>query len=244
METEAIPVRAAKKTEMLVGPVVLMGPPGAGKGTQAKRISEMYGIPQISTGDILRDNIQRGTELGKVAGELTERGELVSDELVEQMVADRLAQPDCARGFILDGFPRTVKQAEWLDKHLAENRFFETAKGCKRLVVIQLAVEYTALLRRLTGRRTCPTCGRIYNANTTQRSRVEGVCDIDGSALVTRKDDRDDVISMRLKNYRQQTLPLVSFYALQNRLREIDGAAELDVITAEAVKAIENGDSL
>ena len=171
-----------------------------------------------------------------------ERGEFVPDELVCQMVANRLAQPDCARGFILDGFPRTVKQAEWLDKHLAENHFFETEKGRKQSVVIQLAVEYNHLLRRLTGRRTCPTCGRIYNVYTTQRPQVEGVCDVDGSALVTRKDDRDDVIIERLKNYEAQTLPLVNYYAQRNRLSEIDGAAELDVITAEAFKAIENGD--
>jgi len=245
MRAEAVTVQATMKgKETVVGPVVLLGPPGAGKGTQAKRISQYYGIPQISTGDILRDHINRGTELGKQAAVLMEHGELVPDILVEKMVADRLVQPDCVRGFILDGFPRTVKQAEWLDKHLAENRFFETATGCKRLVVIQLTVEYTKLLGRLTGRRTCPTCGLIYNANTSQRSRVEGICDIDGTALVTRKDDRDDVISQRLKNYRRQTLPMVNYYARKNRLVEIDGAADLDVITAAAVKAIENGDSV
>ena len=244
METEAIPVFSVKKTEKIVGPVILLGPPGAGKGTQAKRISEYYGIPQISTGDILRDNISLGTELGKVAGKLMERGELAPDDLVCQIVAHRLAQPDCALGFILDGFPRTVKQAEWLDKHLAEHHFFETAKGCKQPVVIQLAVEYNRLLRRLTGRRTCPTCGRIYNVHTTQRPKIEGVCDVDGSALVTRKDDRDDVIMERLKNYEIQTLPLMKYYAERKRLSEIDGAAELDHITAEAFKAIENGDSV
>jgi adenylate kinase len=245
MSAEAVTVQATKNhKETVVGPVVLLGPPGAGKGTQAKRISAHYGIPQISTGDILRENIEKGTELGKQSGALIERGELVPDELVEKMVTERLAQADCARGFILDGFPRTVKQAEWLDKHLAESRYFETATGGNRLVVVQLAVEYTKLLRRLTGRRTCPTCGHIYNANTSQRARVDGVCDIDGSALVTRKDDRDDVISQRLKNYRRQTLPMVNYYARKNRLVEIDGAADLDVITAAAVKAIENGDSL
>ncbi|HVJ06027.1 MAG TPA: adenylate kinase [Candidatus Saccharimonadales bacterium] len=244
METETVPIPAVKSKGSLVGPVVLLGPPGAGKGTQAKRISEHYGIPQISTGDILRDNINRGTELGNQAGALMERGELVPDKVVEQMVAHRLAEPDCAQGFILDGFPRTVKQAEWLDRHLAEKRLFESEKGCKRLVVIQLTVEYTQLLRRLTGRRTCPTCGRIYNANTCQRARVDGICDIDGSALVTRKDDRDDVISQRLKNYRRLTLPMVNYYARKNRLTAIDGSAELDQVTAEAFKAIEHGDSL
>jgi adenylate kinase len=244
METGTISLRAANRTEVVVGPVVLLGPPGAGKGTQAKRISDIYGIPQISTGDILRDNIQRGTELGKVSKDLMDRGELVPDELVEKMVSNRLEQPDCARGFILDGFPRTVQQAEWLDKHLAEKRRFETANGGKQLVVIQLAVEYNRLLQRLTGRKTCPTCGRIYNSNTNQRSLVDGVCDVDGSALFTRKDDHEDVISHRLKNYRRQTLPMLNYYAHKNRLIEIDGAAELDAITAEAVKAIEHGDSL
>jgi adenylate kinase len=145
---------------------------------------------------------------------------------------------------LLDGFPRTVKQAEWLDKYLAEKHFFETMGGRKQLVVIQLAVAYNELLRRLTGRRTCPTCGRIYNANTTQRSRVEGVCDIDGAVLVTRKDDRDDVIVERLKNYEEQTLPLVSYYQERKRLVEVDGSAELDSITAATVKAIEDGDRL
>jgi adenylate kinase len=243
METEAaIPVFAVKKTQPVVGPVILLGPPGAGKGTQAKRIAEYYGIPQISTGDILRENISMGTELGRIAGELMERGELVPDDLVCQMVAHRLAQPDCALGFILDGFPRTVYQAEWLDKHLAEQHFFESEKGRKQPVVIQLVVEYNRLLRRLTGRRTCPTCGRIYNVYTSQRPKTEGVCDIDGSVLITRKDDKDEVIAERLKNYEVQTHPLVNYYRERKVLTEIDGAAELDLITAEAFKAIENGD--
>ena len=169
------------KNELIVGPVILLGAPGAGKGTQAKRISEHYGIPQISTGDLLRDNISRGTSLGKEARVAMERGDLVSDELVCLMVADRLQQPDCARGFILDGFPRTVVQAEWLDHHLAQRKFFQAEKDCKQPVVIELVVEYNLLLRRLTGRRTCPTCGQIFNVNTTQRPKVEGLCDIDGS---------------------------------------------------------------
>jgi adenylate kinase len=175
-----------------------------------------------------------------------ESGQLVDDNVVCLMVAERMTRPDCAAGFILDGFPRTVHQAEWLDKHLREHRFFETECGCcKQPVVVQLTVEYNHLLRRLTGRRTCPTCGRIYNANTNQRSLVEGVCDIDGSVLETRKDDREDVIAERLKNYEAQTLPLVNFYTRRNRLREVNGGlADLDAITAEACKAIEHGDCL
>jgi adenylate kinase len=246
METEAIPVFAVKKTqtETVVGPVILLGAPGAGKGTQAKRISEYYGIPQISTGDILRENIKLGTELGKAAGQLMERGELVPDDLVCQMVARRVATPDCALGFILDGFPRTVNQAEWLDRHLAEQHFFESEKGRLQPIVIQLVVEYNHLLQRLTGRRTCPTCGRIYNVYTSQRPKADGVCDVDGAALFTRKDDREDVIAERLRNYEAQTLPLVKYYAAQKRLTDIDGTAGLDQITAEAFKAIENGDRL
>jgi adenylate kinase len=243
METGASRVLAVTKTGSLVGPVILLGPPGAGKGTQAKRISERYGIPQISTGDLLRDNISRGTELGKLAEGVMARGELVSNELVCQMVASRLAQPDCAFGFILDGFPRTVMQAEWLDNYLAENHFFETGSRCRQLVVIRFMVEYNQLLQRLTGRRTCPTCGRIYNVHT-QPSLVEGVCDIDGSTLITRKDDRDEVIIERLKTYEIQTLPLVNYYAQRNRLSEIDGGENLDLVTTEAFKAIEHGDSV
>ncbi len=244
MDAQTIPVPVLNKKGLIIGTVILLGPPGAGKGTQAKRIAERYGIPQISTGDILRDNICRGTELGKQAQAVIERGELAPDELVCEMVGHRLKQPDCKRGFILDGFPRTVNQAEWLDQHLAGNHIFETADGGNQLVVILLSVEYNRLLRRLTGRRTCPTCGRIYNAYTTQRSLVEGVCDIDGSALVTRKDDREEVIVERLKNYDAQTLPLVAYYRQRDRLRELDGAADMDAITAGAFKAIEDGNRL
>ncbi len=231
MGIETVSEAAVKKSDMVVGPVILLGAPGSGKGTQAIRISEHYGIPQISTGGILRENIRRGTELGKVAGELMEHGHFAPDELVCGMVAQRLAEPDCARGFVLDGFPRTIAQAEWLDTYLAERHSFETKKGCKRLVVIQLVVAYNILLRRLTGRRTCPICGRVYSVNTSQKTKVEGVCDVDGSALYTRKDDRDEVIMERLKNYEDQTFPLVNFYAQQKRLTNIDGAAELDYIT-------------
>jgi adenylate kinase len=243
METETILLPAEKKSGNIVGPVILLGPPGAGKGTQAKRISQHYGIPQISTGDLLRENIVKGTEFGRRAQALIERGDLAPDDLVCQMVADRLSQPDCAHGCILDGFPRTVVQAGWLDKYLAENRYFETEKGCNQLVVLRFVVEYNQLLQRLTGRRTCPTCGRIYNVHS-QPSQVEGVCDVDGSALITRKDDRDDVIVERLNTYERQTLPLVNYYAQRFRLSEINGAKDLDQVTAEAFKAIEHGNFL
>jgi len=222
--------------------IVLMGAPGSGKGTQSQRLVERFGIPQISTGDLLRSAVARGTEYGVRAKAAMDAGMLVVDEIVLGIIRERLAERDTERGFILDGFPRTVNQAEWLDKHLGEHHFFESEKGRKQPVVIQLVVEYNRLLRRLTGRRTCPTCGRIYNVYTSQRPKTEGVCDIDGSVLITRKDDKDEVIAERLKNYEVQTHPLVNYYRERKVLTEIDGAAELDLITAEAFKAIENGD--
>lgn len=249
MGTEMVqkPVVAKAKAGVVVGPVILLGAPGAGKGTQAQRITDYFGIPQISTGDTLRDHIRRGTDLGLQARAQMEQGQLVGDQVVCEMVGDRIAQPDCVVGFILDGFPRTVKQAQWLDRHLAQKHYFETGHGCrKQPIVIQLTVEYNDLLRRLTGRRTCPTCGRIYNANiTSQKPLVEGVCDLEGSALVTRKDDREDVILERLKNYEAQTLPLSGYYGMRKRLVEIDGStADVDAITVEVRKAIEHGDCL
>ena len=153
-----------------IGPIILLGPPGAGKGTQAKQIVERYRVPQISTGDLLRENVKLGTELGKKAKAVMDSGKLVSDEIVCDMVAERVARPDCARGYILDGFPRTVGQAEWLDGFLA-------ARGSKLpLRVIKITVDYDKLLKRLTGRRTCPVCGTIYNVYTTP-PRNDELCD-------------------------------------------------------------------
>jgi len=228
--------------EAEIGPIVLFGPPGAGKGTQAKFIVERYGIPQISTGDILRSNVKRETELGTQAKKVMEAGELVSDELVEAMVADRLTQPDCTRGYILDGFPRTVAQAEWLDSHLS-NLAAKTGKATRPIVVVSLVVEYNALLQRLTGRRSCPTCGQIYNVHF-QAPAKEGLCDADGSTLIQRKDDQESVIAERLKAYENQTLPLADYYRKSGRLREVKGDDAIDTVTAGVFKAIENVDSL
>src|SRR3954462_9688999 len=214
-----------------VGPVVLLGPPGAGKGTQAKRIAEHYGIPQISTGDILRANVAAGTELGKQAKSVMESGKLVPDELLFGMVSARVHEPDCARGYILDGFPRTLAQAEWLDN------FFKN-QGDAQLppVVVDIRVGYNELLGRLTGRRTCPTCGRIYNVHLSP-PKVDGLCDVDGSKLVTRKDDEGAVIAERLKAYERQTAPLTDHYKSQGRLRVLDGTRAIDEVTAEAFQA-------
>jgi len=222
-----------------IGPVIFLGAPGAGKGTQAKLIMQRYGIPQISTGDLLRDNVSRGTELGKQAKAFMDKGELVPDQLVCDMVAVRLRDTDCDPGFILDGFPRTVGQAEWLDG-LLKGDFFQ--KRCSLPpVVVNFRVSYNQLLRRLTGRRTCPACGRIYNVHF-QPPRVADACDVDGSKLVTRKDDSEEVIAERLKAYERQTLPLIDYYRRQGRLREVDGERAPEQVTAEAFQAIENAD--
>ncbi len=229
----------AKSGVKTSGAIILFGAPGSGKGTQAKRIAQLLRVPQISTGDLLRDNVSRGTELGRLAKQAMDRGELVSDRLVCDMVAERLQRPDCADGSILDGFPRTVSQAEWLDRFLAESKLF----GEQPPIVIQLGVEYNSLLKRLTGRRSCPTCGRIYNIYF-QPPRVAGVCDVDGTVLETRRDDREEVIIERLKAYEQQTLPLADYYRGRGRLLEVNGDLAPDEVTAEALKAIENGNRL
>lgn len=242
MDVQTASAVSVKAKQSVVGPIVLLGPPGAGKGTQAKLIAETYGIPQISTGDILRDNVARKTELGMKAKEIMGRGELVPDELVCGMVADRLTQADCVRGFILDGFPRTVRQAEWLDAQLEKMRAGKDSKGQRAYappVVIRLVVEYNQLLQRLTGRRSCPTCGLIYNVYY-QPPKVQGICDVDGTPLVTRRDDTEEVITERLKAYEQLTLPLVEYYGARGRLIEVNGDQPVEGVMAQTFNAIEN----
>ena len=246
MEVQTSAAVGIKTNQRVVGPIVLLGPPGAGKGTQAKLISETCGIPQISTGDILRDNVARKTELGLKAKAIMERGDLVPDELVCGMVADRLTQADCVRGFILDGFPRTVRQAEWLDSQLETMRAGREGKqqeACAPPVVIRLVVEYNQLLQRLTGRRSCPTCGLIYNVYY-QPPKVQGICDVDGTPLVARPDDAEEVISERLKAYEKLTLPLVEYYGARHRLIEVNGDQPVEEVAAQVFSALENGHRL
>jgi adenylate kinase len=216
--------------------VILMGSPGAGKGTQAKRINSRYGIPQISTGDILRDNVARGTELGKKADPLMRDGKLVPDDLMLPMVENRLNQPDCDRGFVLDGFPRTIGQAEWLEAYLERRKFSGRVVAP---VVINIKVGYNQLLQRLTGRRACPVDGAIYNI-FFQPPKSEGACDLCGAPLVQRKDDREEVISKRLQEYEARTLPLVDHYRRRGHLYEVDGERCLEQVTAETFAAIES----
>ncbi|MEO6120080.1 MAG: adenylate kinase [Terriglobales bacterium] len=227
--------KSALDTTKTIGPVILLGAPGVGKGTQAKRIAERYGIPQISTGDILRDHRDRGTGLGKQADAIMARGELVSDKIVCGMVETRLSQSDCDRGFILDGFPRTLEQAQWLDGMLEAKEY----AGRKMTpVVIDYQVGYNQLLQRLTGRRTCPTCGRIYNVYS-QPPRVPDTCDVDGAKLITRKDDTEQAIAVRLKSYEQQTKPLEEHYKKKGRLHVISGEQPTDKVTEQTVAELE-----
>jgi adenylate kinase len=221
-----------------VGPIILLGPPGAGKGTQAKQIGARYGIPQISTGDLLRDNVARDTPLGRRAKEIMDRGELVSDDLVNQMVDYRLREQDCKRGFILDGYPRTIGQAEWLEDFL-EHHAGPGGQPCRRPLVMRISVGYNELLHRLGGRLSCPTCGRIYNLQS-HPPRVDKLCEVDGSSLVTRPDDREEVIAERLKSYERQTLPLVEFYSHRGELVELDGERSPGEVFEEALEAIEH----
>jgi adenylate kinase len=183
---------------------VLFGPPGSGKGTQAKLLRECLRVPHISTGDMLRDHIQAGDEIGLRVKELMHAGKLVSDELANQLVEQRISRPDCERGFILDGYPRTIQQAGQMEGLLERLGYGQ--------VVIHLQVDYNKIIARLTGRRQCPVCGTLYSL-TSQPPRVENVCDLDGSALVVRDDDREEVIRERLEAYERQTRPVLEHFA-------------------------------
>jgi adenylate kinase len=212
--------------------VILLGPPGAGKGTQAQRIAQRYHLPHLSTGDMFRDNIQRGTELGRQAKPLLERGELVPDEIVLGMVEARIDQPDCANGFVFDGFPRTLRQADDLERICQQHHL-----GCT--VVLHMIVNPDLLMRRLTGRRICKTGGHIYNVYERPPKR-EGICDVDGSELIHRPDDSEGVIGERLAAYDRQTRPLVEYYTVRKLLSPVDAMSDADVVT-ESIASVLDG---
>ena len=214
------------------GPILLLGAPGVGKGTQAKELVKIWGIPQISTGDLLRANVSQGTQLGRVAKEIMGRGELVPDSLVDEMVAARLKAPDTAKGYILDGFPRTLGQAGWLDGRLAAD-----GKSLP-VVAVSIQVDYNQLLRRITGRRNCPVCQTIYNVFMNPPKR-DGFCDVEGAALVQRSDDTEEVFKERMRAYEALTAPVVEHYRALGRFAEVDGSRPISTIAAGIVDAVE-----
>ncbi len=209
---------------------ILLGPPGAGKGTQAVKIVEKYKIPHISTGDIFRENIKNGTELGKKAQEYMNKGELVPDDLVIEIATTRLLADDCKNGFLLDGFPRTVYQAEKLDEFLA-------AHESKIDTVLDIAVEKDELMTRQTGRRVCKACGASYHVVNIPPKK-EGICDTCGGALMQRADDTAETVTNRIEVYDAQTKPLVDYYEKAGNIAHIDGATGLDNVFADIVKAL------
>ena len=210
--------------------VVLLGAPGAGKGTQAKMLIDKFKIPQISTGDILRKAVADGTPLGKEAKVIMDSGGLVSDKIVLGLVEERLKQPDCKNGFILDGFPRNTAQAEALDKILA-------GAGMPLTVALNIDVDLNDLLKRLTGRRTCKSCQQMYNIYFSP-SKKEGACDKCGGQLFQRDDDKEETIKKRLDVYQQQTAPLISYYSKKNIMKTVMGVGSIDDIFKKAVAAI------
>lgn len=207
---------------------VLLGPPGAGKGTQAVRLVEKYGVPQISTGDIFRKNIKEGTELGKKAQEYMNAGGLVPDELVVDLVKDRLMQDDCANGYLLDGFPRTIAQAEQLDEFLKE-------QGTKLDAVINFEVGYDTLMERLTGRRQCKACGASYHIKNFP-PKTDGVCDKCGGELIQRDDDTEETARKRIEVYEESTAPLIEYYTKSGDLKNFNAEKDASEVFEDIVR--------
>jgi adenylate kinase len=211
--------------------LILLGPPGAGKGTQASRLQEKFGIVQLSTGDMLRAAVRSGSEIGRQAKAIMEAGELVPDAIMVKLIRERTAQSDCGKGFILDGFPRTRAQAEALDAMLAET-------GRRLDAVVEMAVDEPALVRRITGRFACAKCGAGYH-DEFQRPRADGVCDrCGGTEFTRRKDDNEATVRARLAAYHRETAPLLPYYAAKGVLRKVDGMAEIDDVTRQLEAAL------
>jgi adenylate kinase len=212
--------------------LILLGPPGAGKGTQAAWLRDTYGIPQLSTGEMLRSAVARGTEVGRQAKLVMEAGKLVSDRIINDLVAERIDEADCRPGFILDGYPRTLAQAEALDGMLA-------ARGQRLDAVLEIRVDAAALVERISGRFSCAKCGAGYH-DTFKPTRQPGVCDVCGSTeFVRRKDDNAETVKARLQAYEAQTAPLLPYYAAKGLVRTVDGMAPIDEVTAQIRAALE-----
>ena len=204
--------------------IIMLGAPGAGKGTQAKMIAEKYGLPHISTGDIFRANIKNGTALGKEAKEYMDKGLLVPDELTVRLLLDRVAKDDCRNGYVLDGFPRTIPQAEVLDEELSK-------LGEKVDYAVNVDVPDENIVNRMSGRRACLSCGATYHVVSIPPKK-EGICDVCGSELVLRDDDKPETVQKRLKVYHEQTQPLIDFYEKKGVLRSVDGTLPMEEVFA------------
>lgn len=213
--------------------LIFIGPPGSGKGTQAKRLAAQHGVPHISTGDMLREAIADGTELGRQAAPIMASGALVSDDLMLGIIDDRLAKSDAQRGFILDGFPRTLVQAEKLDTIVGDT----SGNGVEGLRVLQLLVPDDAIVERISLRRSCPTCGAIYHLASAPPA-VDMVCDRDGAELIARPDDNETAVRNRLEAFHRQTLPVATFYKAKNLLREVDGVGPVDQVFERIEKSL------
>lgn len=211
--------------------IIMLGAPGSGKGTQAKKMSERFGIPQISTGDMLREAVKQGTEMGRKAKSFMDQGGLVPDEVVIGIVRDRLAADDCREGFILDGFPRTIPQAEALDEVLRD-----LGKGIS--TVLSLEVDEADLMDRLCGRRSCPECGAMFHVRFNP-PEAEGTCDKCGGTLIQREDDKEETIKARLVNYRKSTEPLIGYYRATGTIRSVKASGEIEAIFQQIVKIVQ-----
>ena len=212
--------------------IIMLGAPGAGKGTQAKKIAEKYSIPHISTGDIFRANIKNQTELGRKAKEYMDQGMLVPDELTLELIMDRFTNDDCKNGYVLDGFPRTIPQAEALTKALADKQDAVD-------YAINVDVPDEAIVSRMSGRRACLACGGTYHIKFNP-TKVEGVCDACGGELVLRNDDKPETVQKRLDVYHEQTQPLIDYYQSQNILKEVDGTLDMEEVFQAIVKILED----
>jgi adenylate kinase len=217
--------------------LIFIGPPGSGKGTQAKRLAAQHGVPHISTGDMLREAIADGTELGRQAAPIMASGALVSDDLMLGIIDERLAKSDAQRGFILDGFPRTLVQAERLDTIVGDSKGNGSGNGAGGLRVLQLLVPDEAIVKRISLRRSCPTCGAIYHLESAPPA-VDTVCDREGAELIARPDDNETAIRKRLEAFHRQTLPVATFYKSKQLLREVDGVGPVDEVFERIEKSL------
>jgi len=206
--------------------LVVFGPPSAGKGTQAQKLSKKYGIPQVATGDLLREQVAKKTPIGLKVKSYLDSGRLGPDDLIVQMIADRVSKPDCANGYLLDGFPRTMGQANELEKMTDID------------LVLNIVVDFEVLVERAVGRRICPKCAAVYHVKFNQPKK-EGICDKCGSALIQRDDDKETTVRNRLKVYQEQTAPLVEHYRKKGKLVDIDGSGGIDSVQAKMVDAID-----